>query len=56
MAYGMIQFVPLAIVAVMFALFILSGLRNRTKTASEYGFSGSYSGRIGIGQASPATG
>lgn len=49
MAYGMIQFVPLAIVALMFALFILSGLRNRTKTASEYGFSGSYSGRIGIG-------
>lgn len=49
MAYGMIQFVPLAIVACMFALFILSGLRSRTKPASEYGFSGSYSGRIGIG-------
>ncbi len=49
MAYGMIQFVPLVIVAVMFALFILSGLRNRSKQISEYGFSGSYTGRIGIG-------
>ena len=49
MAYGMIQVLPLAIVAVMFALFILSGLRNRSRQTSEYGFSGSYTGRIGIG-------
>jgi len=49
MAYGMIQFVPLIIVAGMFALFILSGLRNRSKQTSEYGFRGSYTGRIGIG-------
>lgn len=49
MAYGMIQFVPIAIVAGMFALFILFGLRNRSKPTSEYGFSGSYSGRVGIG-------
>ncbi len=49
MAYGMIQLLPLAIVACMFALFIFSGLRNRSKQASEYGFSGSYTGRVGIG-------
>ena len=49
MAYGMIQFVPLLIVAGMFGLFILSGLRNRSKQNTEYGFRGSYSGRIGIG-------
>ena len=49
MAYGLIQFVPLAIVAGMFALFILSGLSNRSKQTSEYGFGGSYTGRIGIG-------
>ncbi len=49
MANGIIQLVPLAIVAGVFALFILSGLRNRSKQASEYGFSGSYTGRIGIG-------
>lgn len=49
MAYGMIQVVPLVIVAVMFAIFILSGLRNRTRHATEYGFGGSYTGRVGIG-------
>ncbi|MBV5339022.1 MAG: cation acetate symporter [Deltaproteobacteria bacterium] len=49
MSYGLIQFVPLAIVAVMFALFMFSGLRNRSKQTSEYGFSGSYTGRVGIG-------
>ncbi len=49
MAYGMVQMVPLAIVAGMFALFIISGLSNRGKPASEYGFGGSYTGRIGIG-------
>ena len=49
MSGGIIQMVPLAIVAGMFALLILSGLRNRTKQASEYGFRGNYTGRIGIG-------
>lgn len=49
MAQGMIQVVPLMIVAGMFALFILSGLRNRKRSATEYGFGGSYSGRVGIG-------
>jgi cation/acetate symporter len=45
----MIQLVPLAIVAGMFALFILSGLRSRSKQTLEYGFRGNYTGRIGIG-------
>ncbi len=49
MAYGMIQLVPIAIVAGMFALFILSGLRSRGGQSSEYGFGGSYTGRVGIG-------
>lgn len=49
MAYGIVHLVPLAIVAGMFALFILSGLRSGKKQASEYGFSGSYTGRMGIG-------
>jgi cation/acetate symporter len=40
---------PIAIVAGIFVLFILSGLRNRSRHASEYGFSGSYTGRVGIG-------
>jgi len=49
MPYGLIQFVPLAIVAAMFALFMFSGLRNRSRQTSEYGFSGNYAGRVGIG-------
>ena len=49
MTYGMIQLVPIAIVAGMFTLFILSGLRNRSRQTAEYGFGGSYTGRIGIG-------
>lgn len=49
MAHGMIQMVPIAIVAGMFALFLFSGLRNRSNQSSEYGLSGSYSGRAGIG-------
>jgi cation/acetate symporter len=49
MPYGLIQFVPLAIVAGIFGLFIFSGLRNRSKQTSEYGFSGNYTGRVGIG-------
>ena len=49
MENSMVQLVPLAIVAAMFALFILSGLRNRSRNTLEYGFSGNYTGRIGIG-------
>jgi len=46
-----VQLIPLAIVAGMFALFIMSGLRTRARQASDYGFSGGYTGRIGIGAA-----
>jgi cation/acetate symporter len=51
MASSTVQLLPLAIVAGMFALFILSGLRTRSRQASEYGFRGGYTGRIGIGAA-----
>lgn len=46
-----LQPLPLAIVAGMFALFIISGLRTRKRQVSEYGFSGGYTGRVGIGAA-----
>jgi cation/acetate symporter len=46
-----VKLLPLAIVAGMFALFIMSGLRTRSRQASDYGFSGGYTGRIGIGAA-----
>ncbi|MDD2271275.1 MAG: cation acetate symporter [Desulfuromonadaceae bacterium] len=49
MTDGIVQLVPLTIVASMFALFIFSGLRKRTRQSSEYGFNGSYTGRVGIG-------
>jgi cation/acetate symporter len=49
MTTGIIQLVPLAIVAGMFAVFIISGLRSRSKHTLDYGFSGSYTGRVGIG-------
>lgn len=49
MAYGMIQLVPLAIVAGMFAIIILVGMNSRVKPASDYGLRGSYTGRVGIG-------
>ena len=49
MAYGMIQFVPLIIVAAMFALFAYFGFRSSPGQASAYGFNGNYTGRIGIG-------
>jgi len=44
-----VQLLPLAIVAGMFALFIVSGLRTKSRQASDYGFSGGYTGRMGIG-------
>ncbi|MDA8430119.1 MAG: cation acetate symporter [Geobacteraceae bacterium] len=51
MSVSTVQLLPLAMVAGMFALFILSGLRTRSRQASDYGFSGGYTGRIGIGAA-----
>lgn len=46
---GMIQLLPIAIVAGMFALFIFSGLNRSSRQSSEYGFGGNYTGRVGIG-------
>ena len=51
MAESAVQLLPLAIVVGMFALFIVSGLRTSSRQASEYGFAGGYTGRIGIGAA-----
>jgi cation/acetate symporter len=51
MTASTVQLLPLAIVAGMFALFLLSGLRTRSRQATDYGFSGGYSGRVGIGAA-----
>lgn len=44
-----VQFTPLLIVVGMFVLLILSGLRSRSPQVSEYGFSGGYTGPVGIG-------
>ena len=49
MAYGLINFVPILIVAAMFAMFAFSGLRKQSGQPPAYEFSGSYTGRIGIG-------
>ena len=46
-----VHLLPLAMVAGMFALFILSGMRTRSRQATEYGFAGGYTGRMGIGAA-----
>lgn len=46
-----IHFVPILMVVVMFVLFILSGLKKRGRSVSEYGVSGGYSGSLGIGAA-----
>lgn len=51
MAEHTVQFLPLAIVIGMFVLFIASGLRTSSRQTSEYGVSGGYTGRIGIGAA-----
>jgi cation/acetate symporter len=49
MVNSTVQMLPLAIVIGLFALFIISGLRHRARKSSEYGVSGVYTGRIGIG-------
>ena len=46
---GVIHLIPLAIVVGMFALFMFSGLRNRSRQATDYRLRGTYTGRIGIG-------
>lgn len=51
MAASTVQLLPLAMVVGMFALLILSGLRTRSRQTTDYGFSGGYTGRIGIGAA-----
>ncbi|MDD5287279.1 MAG: cation acetate symporter [Desulfuromonadaceae bacterium] len=51
MAHSTVQALPLAIVVALFALFIISGLRHHTSRPSEYGLSGVYTGRVGIGAA-----
>ncbi|MEI6208185.1 MAG: cation acetate symporter [Desulfuromonadales bacterium] len=51
MEYTSIRVLPLAIVVALFAVFIISGLRHRAGTTSDYGLSGVYTGRIGIGAA-----
>jgi cation/acetate symporter len=51
MVSATVQFLPLAIVAGMFAVLILSGLRTRSQQATDYGFHGGYTSRVGIGAA-----
>jgi len=46
-----VRLLPLALVAGLFALFILSGMRTRSRQTSDYGFTGGYTGRMGIGAA-----
>ena len=46
---GVIHLIPLSIVVGMFALFMFSGLRNRSRQATDYRLRGTYTGRIGIG-------
>ncbi len=46
-----VKYIPLLMVAGMFLLFIVSGLGSKMRQASDYGFTGSYSGRIANGAA-----
>jgi cation/acetate symporter len=51
MATTEVQLLPLAIVGGMFFLLVLGGLGSKMRQASDYGFAGSYSGRMGSGAA-----
>lgn len=51
MTISAVQIVTLLIVAGMFLLFIIGGLGSKLRQASDYGFSGSYSGLVGSGAA-----
>lgn len=51
MSESPVQLVPLMIVAAMFALLVLGGMGSKMRQASDYGFAGSYSGRLGSGAA-----
>lgn len=46
-----VQMLPLAMVVAMFAILVISGVRTGRRQASDYGFSGGYTGRVGIGAA-----
>lgn len=51
MSSSPVQLVPLMIVAAMFALLVLGGMGSKMRQASDYGFAGNYSGRLGSGAA-----
>ncbi|MDD3802722.1 MAG: cation acetate symporter, partial [Desulfuromonas thiophila] len=51
MSSSPVQLIPLMIVAAMFALFVLGGMGSKMRQASDYGFAGNYSGRLGSGAA-----
>ena len=51
MVQSTVKVVPLAIVVGLFAIFIISGLLSRSRKSSEYGLSGVYTGRVGMGAA-----
>jgi cation/acetate symporter len=51
MVNSTLQILPLAIVAGLFALFIISGMRRGSRKMSDYALGGVYTGRIGIGAA-----
>lgn len=51
MSANEVQLLPLAIVGGMFLVLILGGLGSKMRQASDYGFAGSYSGRMGSGAA-----
>lgn len=46
-----VQMIPLLIVLAMFVLLVLGGLGSKLRQVSDYGFSGSYSSKLGAGAA-----
>ncbi len=51
METGQVQLIPLLIAIAVFILFIIGGLGSKFRQASDYGFTGNYSGRLGNGAA-----